>query len=271
MRESLDALVQDARHGIRSVRHSFGLTTWLVASLAIGTAVVIAAFAFLVALLIGPFPGVVQQWRVVRISISENCGRPDCWQQMASRNEFTALPTLPGLSGVSAYKFGLVTAAMPEVVSVPAAFVSPSYFDVLGVGAGFGRVFTDADEAGRVPVAMLSHRTWTRDFGSDPTVVGRTIRVADTFVEIVGVTPPQFVGVDLKSARGDNGPGLWLPLWLADGILPMGSGVRPPLASDLTFIGRLRERGSVEAVQSQANVLAAQLSLQRGNTRPARA
>jgi hypothetical protein len=259
MRNPVDALVQDARQGFRAIRHSFGLRTWLVASLAIGMAVVIAAFAFLVALLIGPFPGVVQQWRVVRISISENCGRPDCWQPMASRSEFTALHTLPGLSGVSAYKFGLVTAAMPEVVSMPAAFVSPSYFDVLGVGAGLGRVFTDADEAGRVPVAMLSHRAWTRDFGSDPIIVGRTIRVADTFVEIVGVTPAQFVGIDLKAARGDSGPALWLPLWLADGILPIGSGAPATLTSDLTFIGRLHERGSVEAVQSQATVLAARM------------
>lgn len=188
------------------MRHPVGLTTWLVASLAIGMTVVITAFAFLVALLIGPFPRVVQQWRLLRISMSENCGRPDCWRQMASPDEFAALQRLTGLNGVSAYTFGQVTAVAPEIASMPAAFVSPTYFDVLGVRAVIGRVFSASDEAGRVPLAMLSHRTWTRGFGSDPGAIGRTIRVADTFVEIVGVTPEFFVGIDLKSARGDNAP-----------------------------------------------------------------
>lgn len=184
-------------------------------------AVVIAAFAFLAALLIGPFPSVVQQWRLVRISMSENCGRPDCWRRMASPGEFAAVQTLTGLNGVSAYTFGQVTAVAPEIASMPAAFVSPTYFDVLGARAVLGRAFSASDEAGRVPVAMLSHRTWTRDFDSDPTAIGRTIRVADTFVEIVGVTPEFFVGIDLRSARGDNGPALWLPLWLSPAAPPL--------------------------------------------------
>lgn len=253
------------------MRHPVGLTTWLVASLAIGMTVVITAFAFLVALLIGPFPRVVQQWRLLRISMSENCGRPDCWRQMASPDEFAALQSLTGLNGVSAYTFGQVTAVAPEIASMPAAFVSPTYFDVLGVRAVIGRVFSTSDEAGRVPVAMLSHRTWTRVFGSDPGAIGRTIRVADTFVQIVGVTPEFFVGIDLKSARGDNGPALWLPLWLTDRILPIASDTRGTPIHDLSFVGRLRDGVGVAQVQSQANVLARQLRLHRGNPEGARA
>jgi predicted permease len=270
-RRSIDALLQDARHAFRAVRCSSGLTGWLIGSLAIGMGVVIASLAFLVTLLVGPFPDVEQQWRLVRISMSQNCGRPDCWQRMASHEEFAALQTLTGVEGLAAYTFGHVTVARPEVTSVRAAFVSAAYFDVLGVGAAAGRAFTGSDEARHAPVALLSHRTWMQDYDGDPRVIGRTLRVADTFVEIIGVTPELFVGIDLRSARGDTGPALWLPLWMADGILPISPGDLARASNDLSFVGRLGDGIGVAQVHSETEVLGRQLSLQRTANGGARA
>lgn len=73
----LDGLGRDVRQGLRALQHARGFTLAVVASLAIGMAVTIAAFAFLNALLFRPFPGVAQQEQLVRISVSQNCGRPD--------------------------------------------------------------------------------------------------------------------------------------------------------------------------------------------------
>src|SRR5688572_27171375 len=62
----VDAFSQDLRYACRTLRQSRGFAAWIVGSLALGMAVTIAAFAFLIALLLGPFPHVTQQERLVR-------------------------------------------------------------------------------------------------------------------------------------------------------------------------------------------------------------
>jgi hypothetical protein len=70
---------------------------------------------------------------------------------------------------------------------------------------------------------VIAHDTWTREFGADPSVIGRSIRVSDRFVEIVGVAPPLFGGID-RGRRGRNAPDIWIPIWLADGVMPVTAG-----------------------------------------------
>ena len=86
-----DRLWSDLRSAVRSLQHSRRYTGWVVGSLAIGMAVTIAALALLNAVMFLPFPGVTDQERLVRVAVTRNCGRPDCWSRMSSPSDYSAL------------------------------------------------------------------------------------------------------------------------------------------------------------------------------------
>ena len=67
-------------------------------------------------------------------------------------------------------------------------------FDVMGVPALLGRTPAAADARPEAPpVAVLGYRFWQRQFGGDPTVVGRTLRLEGVLREVIGVMPRRFM------------------------------------------------------------------------------
>jgi predicted permease len=73
------------------------------------------------------------------------------------------------------------------------AALSAGVLSVLGVRPQLGRGFLPEDERPGAPgVVLLSYKTWQRDFGGDPKVIGRAVRWAGKPASIVGVMPPQF-------------------------------------------------------------------------------
>jgi putative ABC transport system permease protein len=186
----VDSLRQDLRSAYRSLRHSRRFSARVVGSLTIGIAVTVAALALLNAVLLGPFSGVGDQSRFVRVTVNRNCGRTDCWLRMATPADYDALRTgLTGLQGLAGYTIGDVPVALPAARSMRGVFASENYFDVLRVRPARGRAFNASDADRHAAVAIVANSMWTREFDADPSVIGRTIRVADQFVEIVGVAP----------------------------------------------------------------------------------
>ena len=120
--------------------------------------------------------------------------------------------------------------------------VSGNFFEVLGVKPFLGRLLTAADDVtpGAHPVAVVSYRYWQRQFGGDPAIVGRALRFTGVPMTIVGVTPPEFEGLD---------PGQLIdvrfPLAMAAEVRggPPSPGMRrPPVfaATDTYIVGRMR-------------------------------
>jgi predicted permease len=81
------------------------------------------------------------------------------------------------------------TRMIPEVVG-------PNFFEMLGVQAARGRTFRarDVEGAGAGNVLVLSHSAWQRLFAGDPSIIGKTVRLNDQLVTILGVTPEEFHG-----------------------------------------------------------------------------
>jgi putative ABC transport system permease protein len=126
-----------------------------------------------------------------------------------------------------------------ESQPVSAMWVTGDAFQILGVRASIGRSLAPEDDAaggGRDgPVAMISHRLWQRRFNRSPAVIGSSLMVERTPVTIVGVTPPDFHGVELgrpfdlflpmqtgaliepAQVLGPHDPYLWIMLRLARG------------------------------------------------------
>jgi predicted permease len=130
------------------------------------------------------------------------------------------------------------------------SLVTGNFFQMLGVQAAIGRVFTPVDDeasAGR-PI-VLSHRGWIKLFAGDPTVIGRSVRVNGVPCEVVGVTPEDFRGLDIGP------PDYWAPAALAGDFRPSYAG-REDEIPVYDVVGRLKPGVSSEQATAGLNVWA---------------
>jgi predicted permease len=139
-------------------------------------------------------------------------------------------------------------------------FVTPNYFQALGIDIAVGRGFLPEEEDYVAPkaVAIISDHLWRRYFNADPTIVGRVIRVRDKLRTIVGVAEPGFS--DVHGTRGD----LWMPLTTM--AISFGDGVdktqlarlNDPRQSSPHVFGRLAPGVDARAAQAELDVLSSQ-------------
>ena len=80
-----------------------------------------------------------------------------------------------------------------------AGFVSGNGFEVLGMNAYLGRLLTHDDDVRGGPAegwpVVLSYGVWNDNFGGDPSIIGKQIRLSNTVVSVVGVAPQNFRGL----------------------------------------------------------------------------
>lgn len=85
-----------------------------------------------------------------------------------------------------------------DIEKVHRQFVSGELFETFGMKPALGRLFTESDDD--TPhthrYAVLSYDYWTRRFGRDPNVVGRSFRMGDDLYQIVGIAPEGFTGTE---------------------------------------------------------------------------
>jgi len=127
-------------------------------------------------------------------------------------------------------------------VRLSAGFVTPNFFSTLGVAVTRGREFAATDDRrGAAPVAILTNRYWQEAFADDPAVLGRTMRIGERTVTIIGILQPGFRGVSLADE-----PDLFLPLQvIADIGGPFTNYLADPNhqsspTAGIAVIGRLR-------------------------------
>jgi predicted permease len=97
--------------------------------------------------------------------------------------------------------------------------VSGNYFEVLGVKAALGRVFTTEDDKnyGGHPVAVLSHEFWQTRFGGNPSIVGKTVKINNFPMTIIGVSAKEFYGLDpTRSSQ------IRVPTAMVEQMMPFG-------------------------------------------------
>jgi predicted permease len=131
--------------------------------------------------------------------------------------------------------------------------VSGNYFDVLGVKPILGRVFSRdeyGDKPGAYPLAVISSSLWSREFNSDPGIMGRTIRVNRQQLTIIGVVPSEFHGAM---------PGLtfemWIPMVMGTQLNTMPDWMLQDRQSRM-FFGTARLKPGVSIARAQAEISA---------------
>jgi putative ABC transport system permease protein len=210
----LDDLVQDARMAVRSMRRSPGFTTAAVVMFALGMGASAVTFSIIDAVFVrSPFPNgdrlvIVQEANAGRVTNGFPLSHVD---RIRSAPIFSSVAALGGGSAV------LTDSGASRRQDLEC--VSASMFDVLGTPPLLGRTLqTRDDDAGSMPVIVLSYTTWQRDFGGDDGVIGRRIHLNGIPTAIVGVMPSGFLG-----PLSRNSTEMWAPLGPAIvGTSPIG-------------------------------------------------
>jgi len=135
-------------------------------------------------------------------------------------------------------------------------FVTGGYFSLLGVRMGLGRKFSPEETVtpDTHPVTILSHELWRSGFDSDPSVIGRQMRLNGVWFTIVGVAPPSFRGVQV-----DEAPNLWIPLMMEGVARPQFPGLNNGIWRVFGVFGRLKPNTSPEAAQAELTTLSSRI------------
>jgi predicted permease len=205
--------MQDLRYAARVLTKKPGFTIVAVLSLALGIGANTAIFTVINAVFLHPL-AIEEPSRVVELFTRDT--------KTVQTGNFTLTPSslqnyedyrdqsevFSGLAGY--FGLGLQWTRNGETQGLPATMASANYFDVLGIKAFRGRLFT-ADEdrqLGAGTVAVVSHSLWAREFGSDPNLIGQTLTLNGMPFTVIGITPPGFKGT-FSLAGPDR---LWVPL-----------------------------------------------------------
>ncbi len=246
----VDGALGDLRHTARSLLRSPGFTAIVVATISLAIGANAAVFLLLDQVVLRPLP-VAQPSELVLVSVpplprelvrsfSFAGRRPDGRaMSLASYPLYLTLrrrvPLFQDILAHSGMRPTLLVGDTPMQVS--AELVTGNYFDVLGIKAAIGRTLRPDDDHTPVgnAVAVLSYGFWQRQFGGDPSVLSRTIRVNNCQLTIVGVAAAGFSG----TGAGGN-PDFFVPLTMSNQVAPRrGYDLLSDAASNLNLIARL--------------------------------
>jgi putative ABC transport system permease protein len=251
------SFVRDLRYALRMLLKSPGFSIVAVLTLALGIGANVATFSVVYAVLLRPlpFPHPEQLVRVfddLRGPNQQDVGMsaPELWDLQDRSNVFQDISAMaPGNSAV---------AGGERTVRAECLVTSPDYFTLLGAKPQLGRVYTPQDSVpGFMEPVVISNGLWRRNYGSDPNIVGRKMRLDRDPYTIVGVMPPGF-----------RHPGRTLDtdveVWTAAGFNALPFPV--PAARSLRMIpgaiGRVKSGLSVAQAQARLDAYISQLSRQ---------
>jgi putative ABC transport system permease protein len=228
----LDSVIPDVRYTLRAMRRSPGFTAVAVATLAIAIGINAGVFTIARTVLFGGYPGVDPDNRIVYIGGAQSNAEFQYWKARAKSFDGMATVEDGGMRLVLQDDSG-----NSETCDVTQ--LSTNAFQVLHQRPVIGRDFAPSDEVPGAPsVALLSYTFWESRFGRDASVIGKSFRLADKPVTVIGVMPPGFT---FPTPRVD----LWIqiipesafhPYWFTFGRLAKGAS-RKSAQAEIEAIG----------------------------------
>jgi predicted permease len=199
----LDSLRADAIFGWRQLVKNKGTSVAAILSLALAIGSCTSAFRLIDALLMRPLPVAgAERLHAVSYAVVDNDGKPrtydGCAYPMFRQMRASVRDQAELLAISSAERVDLTYASDQEMEKAHMQYVSGWTFNVFGLRPALGRLFTENDDLqmGAHPYAVLSHNYWTRRFGRDPRIIGRTFQLGNDLYTIVGVAEERFTGTE---------------------------------------------------------------------------
>ena len=258
----LEDLLADARYGLRTMARNPGYTAVAVLTLAVGIGACATAFTWINAVLLQPLSGVADPSRLVTLeSVTPNDG----WVPNSYPDFIDFRDRLKLLDGVAVTHITALSVGKEDHAErVWAELVSGNFFSVLGVKPEVGRVFLPSeygDTPGAYPIVVISDRYWRSHLGADPGVVGKTLRVNQHELTIVGVADPKFHGSIPVTAFD-----LWVPYMQQ----PVLNGVSTWMLRDrhnrnMLGIARLKQGVTIGQARGELDALARRMAIANAN------
>ena len=246
---AVESLLHDIRHGVRLYARQPGTTLLAVLTLSLGIGANAVIFSFLHAVLLRPlpFPNATRLVAVVDTFHAEGVSNtsPTVPELLDVRRSSTHL------AGISFYDMRDVqTNGGSEPARAFAARVEASFLGILGVRPALGRLFVDGEGTpGRDRVVILTDGFWRRNFGADPSAIGRSLVVNGVSNTVVGVLPADF-SFDYHSAETIE---LYVPFPMDDAYTLRTSEYTS--VRRVTAIGRLKEGSSIAQASAEIETI----------------
>src|SRR3954468_6189368 len=189
--ENAEALWHDVRVAFRSLRRAKGLVATVVVTLALGIGANAAIFSVVRAVLLRPLVNRDEDRLIYIRQLAPAIGVENMTWSVAEIDDLKSrITTVSAFGDFSTVDFAMVgLAAEPRMVK--AGVVGGSFFDVMGLHPVLGRLLNARDDGPHAAgAAVLTYRFWTTSLNSDPSVVGKTVRLGPRTATIVGVLEP---------------------------------------------------------------------------------
>jgi hypothetical protein len=189
----METFWQDLRFGARRLRKSPVYALMAILSLALGIMATTAIYSVIYGVIIDPFP-----YKDVDNLMSVKVWSPD---ERGYRTFYTTDQYLEIAERASIFE-GAIASTISDVLRTDETepqrlrgnMATPNTFEVMGIPALVGRTFSSADVAPEsAPVVVLGYKFWQRQFGGDPAVLGKQLRLNDVNRTVVGVMPKRFM------------------------------------------------------------------------------
>jgi len=251
--------LQDIKFGLRMMRRSPGFTAVAVLVLTLGIGGTAAMCGIINNLVWRPISA-KQPDRLVRI-YSKDKKPAGGYRSFAYQDFTTVREKTTAFTDVSAFGVCMVGVNEGDLIRKTFTFLaSANYFDTFGVRLPKGRAFLPEEEkpGSAIPVAIVSHNYW-RKMGSDPDLIGKTIKLNSRAFTVVGIAPENFTGTSAMFA-----PEFWLPLGMYEAVANDFMNEKKQTLADpqnhpLMLVARLKPGLTLAAAQAQLVPLAARL------------
>ena len=186
----VETTMQDFRYALRILWKAPGYTLAAIAALAIGIGANTAVFSIVHGVLLQSFPYKDPQQLVLLFEQPPNAPSKFAF----SPPDFEIVHGLTrSYSGLAAYRTNEYELSGTGISQrLTGARVSPALFSVLGVLPAAGRALTEDDDRQNAQVAVVSAGLWTRTYGRDPLLLGKTISLDGRPYTVVGIMPERF-------------------------------------------------------------------------------
>ena len=261
----LTAIFQDLRYSMRALLKHRNFTVAALLTLALGIGINTSIFTLLYSVAFRPLQ-VKNPDRVVNVyqtlegeydrQVEGNVSLLSYPEYMNYRDRVAGVSDLAASADVRLYLGG------GNVERINGLMVTDNYFSLLGGGSAFGRTFFDKEfdkyrqAALPSPVAVLSYGFWQRRFGSDQSVIGTSLTLNRQRFTVLGVASRDFHGAEMGV------PDVWIPLTMQPALMPDNKFLDLPNCSWLSVVGRLKDNVSLQQLQAEMQLVAAQMDQQ---------
>ena len=210
-REHVAQLTTDVRYALRNLRRHPAFTFISILALAVGIGANTAVFTIVDGVLLRSLP---YEKPEQLLAIFEKIPGAPVSKFNVSAPDFEIVRTATrSFSGIIAYRSGrFELSGVSDPEQIIGTRVSPGFFDLLGVRPVLGRALTEEDDRAGARVVVLNYGFWTRAFGRDPAVIGRTLTLDRQPFTVVGVMGERFVFPPRGPESNGEPAALYLPI-----------------------------------------------------------